>query len=354
MAEKLDKRLTEKFDKLAAIQGEIVSELISRELLSKISDKWFLENLIFSVNPAELYKVLNKADENFEARDNIICDVIRAWLLVGDNKTQLREVASIIISKNMPYASSKKDRSGQAVKFGLTLKELVKVSPEIARLSYLAGRIHCPGIRTRYQAHKGVRKRGKEISYVVMLLRALHCFIDQKGDQCPETIAKDALMRAVYGSEAIESGMASKIEKSKIASDASRASRDTLFRAWDRYSEQAAILYALSSLIEENGQSFLTNLIESNDYGDNLVSSFPEIMSRARYVNDHILRRLSSSEDWHTSVEVESPNMEKRLSTKTNAHTIKLIREVGATPEPFDPEPVAQDIIDWLSEHYKI
>lgn len=349
------------FDALSVAQNNLDCELQKQGLLSDLPDDWFIQNVIKSVMPTELVRVLAKVDSRFESRDKILKSVLRIWLIVGNERNERNDYVKGALSSwsLLTFSRPKKREASKnrklGTRFGQTQSQLAKAGPEVARMSFLAGSTQRRSIRSRKAIEKGMQKRRNEIDYTIILLRSLHCFIVDAGEDNLDFVAKEAILNAVYGLKAREDGA---IEDEKALKETKklhvRPSRDTLFKAWKRYADQAIILYAISSIEDSEGQNLLDKVMDPKSGQDVLYEHLGEILSRAYFINESILPLLSDAEGWHTKVKVGTFVSEKKASSKINAQAINLIREVGVKPMAFAPKPVAIDILLTLRKIYKI
>ena len=93
----------------------------------------------------------------------------------------------------------------------------------------------------------------------------------------------------------------------------------------------------------------LDSLFENGLGHSYFFDNLPKIMERSHYVNNHVIKKLSVTLDWKTTVSKKSNRFRGTDVKRINAHTINLIRELNAEPEAFAPHPVAPDITECLS-----
>jgi hypothetical protein len=200
------------FSELLCAQENMNHELQKQGLLSDLSDDWFVKNVIKSINPTELARVLAEVDPRFENRDDILKSVLKIWLVMGKQTSERSEYVRETLSSLLPSSIVKqnkheKDQNRKSgTFFGLTQSQLARVEPEVARMSFLAGRTQKQSMRSKRIVNKGMQKRRNEIDYTIILLRALHCFIVDVGGDKLDIVAREAILTAVYGLKAKEDG----------------------------------------------------------------------------------------------------------------------------------------------------
>lgn len=360
MLKATDKRKLESlFDSIAENVEATISILKKSDLISTYSDQWFLDNLIFSVNPAELVKLLKEGDPwaddpPYADRDLCIEEALRLWLLVGNVEHERRALFNTIAACHMPYRPRSADELKHGTCYGISLDRLADVPPDLARISYLAGRLNRADVREKHNVRPELQKRRNQVKYAVQVLRVLHYFIDELGEHCPDVIPREAVFNAIWGEEAVFRNLITRdeLESSKKLFD--RTSLDTSKKAWKRYQDQAVILYALSSISVSDEETLLDQLFEARLFRSRLLDNLPRIMARAHYINNHVVSKLSDASSWSTRVPKKPKRPQGISSEKPNTHTINLICEFDVEPEGFTPKASAPDIIDWLSYHLKI
>lgn len=348
------KSLTACLKALTKAKSAVEDVLREEHLISNLPDSWFYENLIKTVNPAKLVSELKAEKPHLEKRDRILKEVLRVWLLSGSSMTSFdfREAVITTVSSQSPVPSKSASSDATVRLYGLSEDQLKTVTPEVARMAYLAGRTSRASIAIRKTLSKRLQKRRADVDRALVIMQALHSFKAKLGFELKNLVAREALISAITGEDAIDEGvLADKAEREATKSLHPRPSRQPLFDAWQDCTDQIVILYAISSMKADDGTCLLDRVFDEKEGAEVLYSKLDEIISRARFINDSVISSLREAEDWVTSLPSTGQLANPSLRKRTNFHTVELMSCLEAVPIAFDPSPVAEDILTMLCNH---